>query len=100
VRDMQHLQDMARPVQSAASQSGSARQVNKITPRGVWDEYVSAISEEPLDPSSSTNSLLVNLQDVISQDNTEAFGNGMVAPITQLTDWSYKRFDKRITIFT
>jgi hypothetical protein len=55
VRDMQHLKDMARPAQSAGGQSGSARQVNQFRARGVLDEYVSAISETPLAPTSPTN---------------------------------------------
>jgi len=92
VRDVQHLEDIARPARSAAGQSGSARQTKNITPRGIWDEYVIDVDKEPLAQSSKTTPLLVNLQDVIGQDGIEAFGEAVVVQLGKLTDWYPKRF--------
>jgi hypothetical protein len=92
VRDVKHLEDIARPAQSAGGQSGSARQTRNITPRGIWDEYVIVIGKEPLSPTSPTNPLLVNLQDVIGQDDIEAFSDGVVVQLGKLTDWCNTRF--------
>jgi hypothetical protein len=92
VRDVKNLEDIARPAQSAAGQSGSARQKNKITPRGIWDEYVIVISKEPLAASSPTNPLMVNLQDVICQDDIEAFADGVVVQLGKPTNWTPRIF--------
>jgi hypothetical protein len=92
VRDVQHLTDLAKPAQSAGGQSGSARQTKKITSKGIWDEYVSAIGKDPLAPTSPTNPLLVNLQDVIGQDDIEAFGDSVVVQLDKLTSWRHKSF--------
>ena len=87
VRDVQPLKDIARPAQSAAGQSGSERQKNKIEAREIWDEYVIVVDKEPLAASSNTNPLLVNLTDVIGQDGIEAFGDELVVQIGKLTSW-------------
>jgi hypothetical protein len=77
---------------TAGGQSGSARQVNKITLRRVWNAYVSAVGEAPFAPTSKTNPLLVNLQDVIGKESMEAFGNLVIDRTTQLTSWRYQDF--------
>jgi hypothetical protein len=92
VRDVQHLKDIARPAQSAAGQSGSERQKNKIEAREIWDEYVIVVDKEPLAASSNTNPLLVNLTDVIGKDGLEAFGHALVVQLDKLTSWRHKSF--------
>jgi len=89
VRDVKHLEDIARSTGSAAGQSGSFRQTNNIEAVKIWDKYVIAIGKDPLAASGSqTCPLMVNLQDVIGQDGIEAFGAELVDQLGKLTNWN------------
>ena len=92
VRDVQHLEELARPAQSAAGQSGSARQKNKIQASTLWDEYVIVVGKKPLAANSKTDPLLVNLTDVIGKDGLEAFGHALVVQLDKLTSWAPQLF--------
>jgi hypothetical protein len=69
--------------QAGGSVLGQRRErAGHAAPQG---HYVSVIGEMPSAESSPTNRLLVNLQDVIDGESMEAFGNSVVARITQFT---------------
>jgi hypothetical protein len=87
VRDLKHLEDLARPAQSAGGQSGSFRQTNNIEAGQIWDEYMIAVGKDPLAATSPTWPLMVNLPDVIGQDGIEVFGAGVVVQLQKLTSW-------------
>ncbi len=93
VRGVKHLEGIARSAQSAAGQSGSVRQTNKIEAGKIWDKYVIVIGKDPLAASSKTCPLMVNLPDVIGQDGIEVFGAELVVQLDKLTSWHAEIFD-------
>ena len=92
VRDVQHLEDIARPAQSAAGQAGSHRQVNALTPEWLWTQYKGHVGEGPVAADAHTP-LLCSLRDLYTTDQ-DGFFDGLVHELLTTTSWRPGTFGK------